>query len=114
MLGFTRWFPLSRLAVGDLPRGGAIPAAYALRSASTGELLYIGSTGSLKQRIFGNFIGGVGGETTQRIHALLFEDGNLDDVELAWTETTTYRQHEAELKGEYCKIHGRLPKWTRL
>ena len=82
MLGFTRWLPLSRLAVGDLP-GEAIPAAYALRSAPTRELLYIGSTDNLSRRIFGNFIGGVGGETTKRGHALLFEDGNIDDVELA-------------------------------
>lgn len=111
---FENWIPLVRLSVGDLPQHGNISGVYAIRSAATGEILYIGSSNNLRRRVFGNYIGGVGGETTQRVHELLFSEGQIAKVELAWIEADRYTEKEAELKEEYRKKHSRLPKWNKL
>ena len=113
MLGFSNWRSLERLAVGDLPKYGDIQAVYAMRSKH-GALLYIGSTGNLRRRIFGNYLGGVGGETTKRVNRLLFSAGAVADIEVAWIETVVYREKERELK-ELCRDQlGGLPHWTKL
>jgi predicted GIY-YIG superfamily endonuclease len=114
LVGFDNWISLANLCVGGLPQYGTIHGVYAMRSRSTGEILYIGSTDNLRRRIFGNYLGGVGGETTQRLHKLLFYEGKIAEVELAWEETDKYRQKESELKDEYRKEHGRLPKWNKI
>ena len=114
LTNFERWIPLLRLGVRDLPRHGNISSVYALRSAATGEILYIGSSNKLRRRVFGNYIGGVGGETTQRVHELLFSQGQIAKVEVAWIKTAGYTEKEAELKEEYRKKYGRLPKWNKL
>jgi len=111
---FENWFPLFRLSVGDLAHNRDISGVYAMRSAATGEVLYIGSSNSLRRRIFGNYIGGVGGETTQRIHEMLFSEGQVAKVEVAWIEVDVYKNKETELKEEYRRKHGRLPKWNKL
>ena len=111
---FDKWIPLAGLSIGELPQYGAISAVYAMRSIGTGEILYIGSTNNLRRRVFGNYVGGVGGETTQRLHETLFSEGKIAEVELAWTETNAYQERETELKDEYRKQYGRLPKWNKL
>lgn len=113
MLGFDNWRSFEHLAIADLPRYGEIRAVYAMRSKS-GELLYIGSTDNLRRRLFGNFIGGVGGATTKRVNSLLFSGGTVADIEVAWLETADYREREGELKKIHRKVHGSLPRWTRL
>jgi predicted GIY-YIG superfamily endonuclease len=72
-----------------------------MRSTSTGEILYIGSTSNLRRRVFGNYLGGVGGATTKRLHGILFLEMKVGEVELAYEETIAYRQREAELKEAY-------------
>ena len=114
MLGFDNWLPLNRLAISDLPRYGDIASVYAIRSKGTGELLYIGSTDNLRRRIFGNYLGGVGGETTKRINGLLFSERKIAEVELAWMETEAHREKERELKNAYRRESGRLPRWTKI
>ena len=110
--GFTDWRPLVRIALGDLPCLGDVAAVYAIRSRD-GKVLYIGSTKNLRNRLFKNYIGGTGGETTMRIHRLLFAQGHIAEVEFAWLETGKYRQMEEELKQNYREKHGQLPRWTR-
>jgi len=114
LTAFEKWIPLLSLGVEDLPRHGNISGVYALRSTATGEILYIGSTNNLRRRVLGNYIGGVGGETTQRVHDLLFSEGQITNIEVAWTETDAYKEKEAELKEEYRKQYSRLPKWNKL
>jgi hypothetical protein len=80
---FENWFPLFRLDVGDLVHNRNISGVYGIRSAATSEILYIGSSNNLRRRIFGNYVGGVGGETTQRIHEMLFSEGQVAKVEIA-------------------------------
>ena len=111
---FKNWFPLVRLSTGDVAHHTSISGVYAIRLAATGEILYIGSSNNLRRRIFGNYIGGVGGETTQRIHELLFAEGQIAKVEVAWIEVDEYTDKEAELKEEYRKKHGHLPRWNKL
>ena len=110
---FHRWIPLMRLCVSELPHYGAISAVYGMRSTTTGEILYIGSTNDLRRRILGNYLGGVGGQTTQRLHELLFSEGKIGDVDLAWLEADAYVTKEKELKEKYRGKHGHLPKWNR-
>jgi hypothetical protein len=109
---FRNWHPLIDLALTKLPHHGAIPAVYAMRRSRTGEIVYIGSTDNLRRRIFGNYLGGVGGGTTKRINALLFNHGEVVGIELAWLETQLYEDKETELKERYRSTHGRLPVWA--
>lgn len=111
---FENWLPLVRLSIGDLPHDRKLSGVYAIRLMATNEILYIGSSNNLRRRLFGNYIGGVGGETTQRIHELLFSEGQITEVEIAWIEVDEYMDKEAELKDEYRKEHSRLPRWNKL
>ena len=87
---FEKWLRLRNLGVGDLPQCGNCPAVYAFRDSRTCEILKFGETGTLRKRIFVNFIGGFGGgmpeATTQRVHRELFSNGMIDYVEIAWIE----------------------------
>ncbi len=114
MNGFGNWIPLTALCVGKLPKHGDIPCVYIMRSIPTGELLYIGSTGNLRRRIFGNYIGGVGGATTKRLHSLLFLERKVEEVEFAYEETPAYREKETELREAYRQQQGHLPMWNKL
>jgi hypothetical protein len=116
MLPFEQWLALHRLAVADLPRYGDFPAVYVLRDAATKDILKFGKAQWLRQRIFGNYLGGVGGETTQRIHHALFSGNVIDGVELAWLETRDEQEakrKEDEFRNAYKKKHGRRPAWDR-
>ena len=110
---FERWVPLRDLALSHLARHGDSPAVYYMRY-TTGEVLKYGCTRCLRTRIVGNYLGGIGGSTTQRIHHALFEKGMIDRVEIAWIETNSEaeaRLKESEYRRAYKKIHGRRPAW---
>ena len=109
--GFERWRPLDSVAVKDVPEQGKF--VYIFRKHSTKELLYVGGTTNLRQRLFRNYIGGVGGGTTQRIHAVLFKEGAIKDTEVAWLETPYYYTEEERLKDIYKKEYGKLPPWNK-
>lgn len=110
------WLLLADLTVRALPRHGDFPAVYALRDSRDQDILKFGNTDRLRRRIFGNYLGGVGGETTKRIHHDLFRDNTVEHVQLAWLRTTDEgeaKRKETELRDTYRKMHGRLPKWDR-
>ncbi len=116
MRQFERWLPLHRLAVADLPRYGDFSAVYALRDGRTKDIFKFGKTNKLQRRIFGNYLGGVGGSTTQRIHSALFSENAIDVVEVSWLETSDGMEaehKEKELRNAYRRERGRLPKWDR-
>ncbi len=114
--GFGQWVPLRDLALSHFPKYGQFPAVYALRDASTGEILKFGETGWLRTRIIGNYLSGFGGATTNRIHADLFNNGMIERVELAWIETKDAKEAgemEKEFRAEYKRQNGRRPAWDR-
>ncbi len=113
LVGFSNWTSLRELSIGVVPEYGDLSCVYCIRSAQTGEVLYIGSTGCLRRRIFGNYIGGVGGRTTRRLHGILFTDEEVTNVELAYAETNEYRTREKQLLRAFRLEHGRLPRWNR-
>lgn len=111
---FQLWLPLRSLCVGDLRQFGDIPAVYAIRQTKTGEILKFGNTDRLRRRVFGNYLGGVGGGTTQRIHHQLFGNDTIDSVELAWLETKDKAEAESkerEFRAAYKRVHGKRPAW---
>ena len=111
---FSKWFPLRALTVAQMPKHGQHPAVYALRDATTGAILKFGCTDMLRRRIFGNYIGGVGGQTTQRIHAELFHNNMIDRVELSWIEAkdeADAKQKETEFRLTYKQANGKRPPW---
>ena len=108
------WIRLDRLCLADLPKYGDVPACYLFREVASGEVIYIGSTEKLGRRLFGNYIGGVGGATTKRIHAALFEPKVLAGVEVAWIEGDDFKALEIELKRQFAELGARpLPRWVR-
>jgi hypothetical protein len=110
----SKWIRLDRLCLADLPKYGNVPGCYLFREAASGEVIYIGSTKALGHRLFGNHLGGVGGPTTQRVHAAFFEPEVLAGVEVAWIESSDYRTLEVELKRQFALLGAqRLPRWTK-
>lgn len=117
---FRQWLRLGSLAIDQCSKFGDYPAVYAFRDARTGDILKYGKTDRLRRRIFGNFIGGVGGSrqqsTTQFVHKKLFADGRIDHVEIAWLETkdaAEAEQKEKQFRAEYKEANGRRPIWDR-
>ncbi len=111
---FTHWLPLRSLSVKDFLRHGEFPAVYALRDSATGDILKYGKTTCLRTRIIGNFLGGIGGDTTRRIHKELFSNNMIDRVELAWIETKNGKEagyKESKFREAYKQTNGRRPKW---
>lgn len=109
------WIQMNMLSVDHMPEFGNFTAAYVLRHIETKEILYVGSTKSVLRRLLANYLGGVGGATTQRIHGYLFGDGYIQKVEVAWFQSQEYQRLEEELKKHYRGETGRkLPPWNRL
>lgn len=91
-----------------------VPGAYVFRDSTAQDVLCIGSTSRLRRRLFGNYVGGVGGATTQRIPALLLEEGRIWTVDVALHPDDDYRRREECLKGDHGRDHGGdLPPWNR-
>jgi hypothetical protein len=114
---FEQWLPLYDLALSHLPKYGNFPAVYVLRDATTGEILKYGCTSTLRRRILGNYVAGIGGMTTQRIHGELFDNEMIGRVEIAWFETLNQaeaKSKETEFRRAYIKIHGKRPIWDLL
>jgi hypothetical protein len=101
--------------VGDLLKHGENTVVYALRDSATGEILKFGKSYWLRRRIFGEYLGGVGGGTTQRIHNELFSNNMVGQVEVAWIETKDDDDEaclkEKEFRAAYKQANGRRPKW---
>ena len=108
------WIRLDRLCLADLPHYGEVPGSHVFREATSGEIICIGSTAKLGRRLFGNYIGGIGGATTKRIHVALFEPEVLAGVEVAWVVSEHWKALEIELKRQFAKLGVRpLPRWVR-
>ena len=109
----AQWFALSKLSISDLPSYGEIPAAYAFRHGKTKDVLYVGGTSCLHQRLFGNYLGGTGGSTTKRIHAHLFDEGYISVAEVTWFRAEDHKSRETDLQKEYAANHnGKRPPWS--
>lgn len=110
---YQTWILLSRLCLADLPADQNDGFVYMLRKSDDKEIVYIGETGNLRQRMFRNYIGGVGGGTTQRIHAYLFDKDAFWNIEVAWLKSTNRKADEVQLFEEHRLRYGRLPRWSR-
>lgn len=118
---FSNWIPLRKLCVGDLPECGGCCAVYAFRDQRNDEILEFGETDTLRRRILGNFLGGVGGSraqsTTQFVHRELFTNGWIDHVQIAWIQMkdkATAKQMESTFRQAYKATHGgQRPIWDR-
>jgi len=116
--GFKDWHLLNKLAISEVlyKQEGVyvIKSKISLqRRVGKSDILYIGSSDNLVRRIFGNYLGGVGGGTTQRIHKLLFEEGYLEKTDIGWALTKEFRKLEKDLKMEFEREHRELPPWNK-
>jgi hypothetical protein len=117
---FENWFPFRELRIGDFPQCGECSVVYALRDGRSSEVLKFGETDLMRRRIFGNYVGGVGGSTTQFIHQQLFYQGiqnMIDYVEIAWIvakDKATAKVMEGQFRQSYKMAHGgQRPPWDR-
>jgi hypothetical protein len=116
--GFNGWHPLNNPLIASLPYKQKCVYVITLETVQrvrvgNSDILYIGSSDNLVRRIFGNYIGGVGGKTTQRIHKLLFEEGYLKKTKIGWITTENSGKIERNLRIKFKQEHSELPPWNR-
>lgn len=137
--GFRKWYPLNKLTISDLLyQQEPIPSVYVIRLKemlpkvhdfvynrnknkdelveveTISDILYIGETGNLIMRIFGNYLGGIPKDalTTQRIHRLLLGLGYLEKTEISWVVIKDHKKLEDELKRKHIQNYGKRPPWS--
>jgi len=76
------------------------------------EVLYIGRTDNFRRRLFGNYIGGVGGKTTKRIHEYLFNQGFIHKINVGFKICEDYKREEQKLRKVFREIFGNNPLWN--
>ena len=76
------------------------------------DILYIGQTDNYCRRIFGNYIGGIGGAMTQRIHEMLFNESYIEKV--SFKNCDDYKDEEKRLRKIFLRIHSSLPTWNKV
>lgn len=84
---FSNWIALMDFNLSALAHLHPIAAVYALRCSQSEAILKFGETGNLRQRVIRNYIAGVGGGTTKRIHKILFSKSSfpsITSVDIAW------------------------------
>ena len=118
--GFTSWKNLSILAKNKGTSISPIPGIYVFklnkvfgRLQKMSDILYIGSTDNLYRRIYGNYIRGSGGGTTQRIYTYLNNLKYLNKTEVSYIPSNNPKYIEKKLLDEYEKDHHELPPWNR-
>lgn len=118
---FQQWFLLRDLSFGCLPKYGDFPCVYVFRDKTSGEILKFGSATKFRNRVFVNYLCGMGGNdessTTQWIHKQLIKDESIERVEVSWHQTQNVneaRSLEKELQARYRREHGgKRPVWER-
>lgn len=114
---FDHWVPLHRMCIADLPRYGNTAAVYAIRDCRTKEVLKYGHTQHLRKRIVMNYLCGWGGDTTQRVYLELYDNSQIECVEVAWVvakDKAEAKRMETDFRREYKRTHGgQLPPWDR-
>jgi excinuclease UvrABC nuclease subunit len=114
--GFGQWVPLHDLALSHFPEYDQPPGVYALRDASTGEILKFGKASCLRTRIIGQYLCGFCNGTSERIHNDLIYSGMIERVEFAWIGTKDAKeagQMEKEFRAKHKRRNGRRPAWDR-
>ena len=115
--GFANWVLLESCNVSSLPEGQKGVYIFTdneiihyLKGKS--NILYIGRTDNFRRRIFGNYIGGIGGKTTKRIHNYLFRDKYIERVEVGFKVCEDNRFEEKRLQKVFQRIKGEKPIWN--
>jgi len=120
--GFGKWHRLIDIKKGVIkcPKNIETGAVYIIRLnrkfgrlKGESDILYIGSTGDLHDRIVENFLRGRGGKTTKRIHDYLVHKGYLNVAEVSWVFSENYEELEDKLLKVYEEDHHELPPWNR-
>ena len=105
-----QWIALQGLARAELPGRGTGSGVYVFRDRRTSDVLYIGQSADVGRRMRDYFDGGV--STRGRIHALLYEEGWADRVEVQLQAVASPRPQEHALIAEYVRVHNALPPWN--
>ena len=115
MESFVQWFKLDTLKLSDLTDFGNFSAVYVIRNSENKEILKYGCTGKFLRRIIGNFLGGIGGGTTARVHEHLFHHNEMmiNKVEISWIKTKDARNIEKQLLKDYKQKFKCYPPWGR-
>ena len=115
--GFEVWMPLDEQMIKSLPPEHGV---YVMRLnrvfgrlKGESDILYVGSTDDLHQRIVNNYWRGRGGETTKRIRNYLFSKNYLSQVEVSWVVCQSPKNLEAKILERYENEHHELPPWNR-
>ena len=113
--GFAEFLPLKGLQFSSLPQNKnsvIVITDSTVTSKPTSDILYIGRTKKPIKRIFGGYLAGYGGKTTQKIHSTLFDEGYIEKTAVSWLLTDNPKTAQKELLENFKKEHGDYPAWN--
>jgi len=115
---FENWVKMKTMSVSSLPE--KLKGVYILIDNDVikyrkgdSNILYIGRTDNFMRRMFGNYIGNIGGKTTQRIHRLLFEKEYIKRVTIGFKICDEIKTEEKRLLHQFIKRYGEKPIWNK-
>ncbi len=113
--GFSDFIPLKGLRFDSMPFNKNSVLALAdctLVGKPTSDILYIGKSKKPTKRVFGGYLAGYGGKTTQKIHSLLLNDGYLEKVAISSMPAEDPKAKQKELLERFKAEHGQYPAWN--
>jgi hypothetical protein len=76
------------------------------------DILYIGRSKRPTRRIFGGYLGGLGGKAVKRINSILFDDGYIEKAAVTWMISDRPKAAQRELIDKFVQEHGEFPLWN--
>ena len=113
--GFANFIPLKELQFVSLPLDKAsvlVLVDSSLSGTQDSDILYIGKSKKPAKRVFGGYIGGYGGKTTQKINSKLLNDGYIEKVAISWMQDNNPKAKQQELLVSFKKEHRVFPIWN--
>jgi hypothetical protein len=115
--GFAEFVPIKQLSFSNVPYNAnsvLVIADTKTDAKAASDILYIGRSRKLTRRLFGGYLSGYGGKTTQKISGKLLDEGYIERVAFSWLLVDDPKAKQQELLANYKKEHGEFPAWNAL
>ncbi len=113
--GFEKSAPLNGIPFSSLPYNKAsvyVLIDTTLKEKPVSDILYIGKSKKLTEKVFGGYLAGYGGKTTKKINAQLLKGKYIEKVAISWMQSDDPKATQQKLLDEFQKEHGEYPIWN--